>query len=267
MARAYTPGNNLPLLPWLAHMNRLWKTVHGGGPASLLQAGAGGNDAHRLHDGGGSSLRRARGQRRSFRGAVPRGGGNGRAFPLRRAAAWTCLPTSSGSWAIQTARRDHGGLRPAAARVTMTPHRAVAGRCSWPPARRLPRAGSCCANRRAYAREHCLGLHSHCGETVDEDAYSQEHFGMRPVEYFADCGWDFEGVWFAHGIHFTDEEVAWLGRAKDRRRPLSLREHAPGQRHLPGERSARGGREGGRSAWTAALRTIRATCWANCGRR
>ena len=26
MARAYTPGNNLPLLPWLAHMNRLWRT-------------------------------------------------------------------------------------------------------------------------------------------------------------------------------------------------------------------------------------------------
>ena len=25
MARAYTPGNNLPLLPWLAHMNRLWQ--------------------------------------------------------------------------------------------------------------------------------------------------------------------------------------------------------------------------------------------------
>ena len=25
MARAYTPGNNLPLLPWLAHMNRLWR--------------------------------------------------------------------------------------------------------------------------------------------------------------------------------------------------------------------------------------------------
>jgi 8-oxoguanine deaminase len=63
----------------------------------------------------------------------------------------------------------------------------------------------------AYARENGLGLHSHCGETADEDHYSQERFGARPVEYFADCGWDFEGVWFAHGIHFNDEEVAWLG--------------------------------------------------------
>lgn len=25
MARAYTPGNNLPLLPWLERMNKLWK--------------------------------------------------------------------------------------------------------------------------------------------------------------------------------------------------------------------------------------------------
>ena len=66
----------------------------------------------------------------------------------------------------------------------------------------------------AYAREHGLGLHSHCGETVDEDKFSQEKFGMRPVEYFADCGWDFEGVWYAHGIHFTDEEIAWLGARK-----------------------------------------------------
>ena len=66
----------------------------------------------------------------------------------------------------------------------------------------------------AYAREHRLGLHSHCGETVDEDRHSQEHFGMRPVEYFADCGWDFEGVWFAHGIHFNDEEVRWLGERR-----------------------------------------------------
>ncbi|MCH2036786.1 MAG: amidohydrolase family protein, partial [Puniceicoccaceae bacterium] len=26
MARAYTPGNNLPLLPWLKHMNKLWQS-------------------------------------------------------------------------------------------------------------------------------------------------------------------------------------------------------------------------------------------------
>ena len=30
MAQAYTPGNNLPLLPWLAHMNKLWKPLSRG---------------------------------------------------------------------------------------------------------------------------------------------------------------------------------------------------------------------------------------------
>ena len=48
MARAYTPGNNLPLLPWLTHMNKLWKPFREDdlalctklGPAELMLSGA-----------------------------------------------------------------------------------------------------------------------------------------------------------------------------------------------------------------------------------
>jgi 8-oxoguanine deaminase len=55
-------------------------------------------------------------------------------------------------------------------------------------------------------------LHTHLGETRDEDAYCLEHLGCRPVDYLEECGWLSDRVWLAHGIHFNDDEVARLGR-------------------------------------------------------
>jgi len=55
-------------------------------------------------------------------------------------------------------------------------------------------------------------LHTHLGETRDEDEYCLEHFACRPVDYLEECGWLSDRVWLAHGIHFTDEEVHRLGR-------------------------------------------------------
>jgi 8-oxoguanine deaminase len=55
-------------------------------------------------------------------------------------------------------------------------------------------------------------LHTHLGETRDENEYCLSHFGCRPVDYLEECGWLTDRVWLAHGIHFTDEEVARLGR-------------------------------------------------------
>ncbi|MEO8667119.1 MAG: 8-oxoguanine deaminase [Bauldia sp.] len=57
-------------------------------------------------------------------------------------------------------------------------------------------------------------LHTHLGETKDEDEYCLAHFGVRPVDYVEECGWLNERVWLAHGIHFTDDEVRRLGRHK-----------------------------------------------------
>jgi 8-oxoguanine deaminase len=55
-------------------------------------------------------------------------------------------------------------------------------------------------------------LHTHLGETRDENEYCLSHFGCRPVDYLEECGWLTERVWLAHGIHFNDEEIARLGR-------------------------------------------------------
>ncbi len=65
----------------------------------------------------------------------------------------------------------------------------------------------------ALARKHSVLLHTHLGETEDENDYCEKHFGQRPVDFLADLDWLADDVWLAHGIHFTDEEIARLGAA------------------------------------------------------
>ena len=60
------------------------------------------------------------------------------------------------------------------------------------------------------ARKKGVLLHTHLAETEDETAYCLEHYGVRPLELMERCGWAGRDVWFAHGIHFTDEELKRL---------------------------------------------------------
>lgn len=60
------------------------------------------------------------------------------------------------------------------------------------------------------ARRLKVRLHTHLAETKDEEQYTLSHFGMRPLEYMESLGWMGPDVWFAHGIHFTDEELKRL---------------------------------------------------------
>ncbi|WP_150522718.1 8-oxoguanine deaminase [Roseibium sediminis] len=63
------------------------------------------------------------------------------------------------------------------------------------------------------AEKHDCRLHTHLGETYDEDAFCIETFGCRPVDYLEECGWLNKRTWLAHGIHFNDDEVRRLGHA------------------------------------------------------
>lgn len=56
-------------------------------------------------------------------------------------------------------------------------------------------------------------LHTHLAETVDENDFCQASFGCRPLDYLEDCGWLTDRTWLAHGIHFTEAEIARLGKA------------------------------------------------------
>ena len=57
------------------------------------------------------------------------------------------------------------------------------------------------------ARSCGVRLHTHLAETTDEDEYCLRTHGKRPLELMED--WEFTGpdVSYAHGIHFTDEEL------------------------------------------------------------
>ena len=63
------------------------------------------------------------------------------------------------------------------------------------------------------ARVHGVRLHTHLGETRDENDFCTATFGMRPLDYLEDVDWLADDVWLAHGIHFTPAEIARLGAA------------------------------------------------------
>ena len=63
------------------------------------------------------------------------------------------------------------------------------------------------------ARQYGALLHTHLGETEDENRFCLRRFGMRPLDYLESVDWLAEDVWLAHGIHFLEEEVLKLGQA------------------------------------------------------
>jgi len=64
------------------------------------------------------------------------------------------------------------------------------------------------------ARKYGVKLHTHLGETIDEEDYCLETSKERPLEYMERLGWLGEDVFFAHGIHFNDQELKKLSDTK-----------------------------------------------------
>ncbi|MGR5175394.1 8-oxoguanine deaminase [Vibrio parahaemolyticus] len=64
------------------------------------------------------------------------------------------------------------------------------------------------------AKNESVMTHTHLCETLDEEDFCLEKFGMRPVDYLEDVGWLNERTWLAHGIHFNSEEIQRLGKVE-----------------------------------------------------
>ena len=60
------------------------------------------------------------------------------------------------------------------------------------------------------ARQYKVRLHTHLCETKDEENYMLAREGMRPLAFMETLGWLGPDVWYAHGIHFNDEELKLL---------------------------------------------------------
>jgi len=61
------------------------------------------------------------------------------------------------------------------------------------------------------ARRRGVRLHTHLAETIDEERFCQERFGVRPVDYLEELGWLGDDVWLAHCVHVNDAEIARFG--------------------------------------------------------
>ena len=60
------------------------------------------------------------------------------------------------------------------------------------------------------ARQYGVRLHTHLCETKDEENYMLAREGMRPLAFMETLGWLGKDVWYAHGIHFNDDELKLL---------------------------------------------------------
>ena len=64
------------------------------------------------------------------------------------------------------------------------------------------------------ARRLGVRLHTHLAETLDEERFCLERFGMRPAELMDAWGWVGDDVWFAHCVHLSDKDVRRLGETR-----------------------------------------------------
>lgn len=62
------------------------------------------------------------------------------------------------------------------------------------------------------ARKYNVRLHTHLCETFDENDFCIESYGKRPLDLMKECEMVGPDVFFAHGIHFNDEELKELQR-------------------------------------------------------
>jgi 8-oxoguanine deaminase len=63
---------------------------------------------------------------------------------------------------------------------------------------------------RDLARKRGVMLHTHLAETLEEEKFCIEKYGIRPVELMENLGWIGPDVWFAHVIHLNKNEMQRL---------------------------------------------------------
>ncbi|MGB9095998.1 8-oxoguanine deaminase [Erwinia sp.] len=63
------------------------------------------------------------------------------------------------------------------------------------------------------AEQWDVRLHTHLAETLDEEQFCLDRFGLRTVDYLDKVGWLGPRTWLAHGIHFNADEIKRLGAA------------------------------------------------------
>ena len=109
------------------------------------------------------------------------------------------------------------------------------------------------------AERYDCRLHTHLCQSLDEDVYAVETFGVRSVDLLEQAGWLSPRAWVAHGIHFNASEIERLGKARRQRLPLRRLRHGASAWASARPRSSRRRASPSGSASTARPPTIRRT--------
>ncbi|MCB8926973.1 MAG: 8-oxoguanine deaminase [Ardenticatenaceae bacterium] len=64
------------------------------------------------------------------------------------------------------------------------------------------------------ARAYGVRLHTHLAETLEEEEFCLETFGLRPVPYVESLGWTGDDVWHAHCVHMSQPEIELFGQTQ-----------------------------------------------------
>ena len=84
------------------------------------------------------------------------------------------------------------------------------------------------------ARERGVRLHTHLAETLDEEDYCREHFGVDAGRVHGVARLAGPDVWFAHAVHLDDASIATMAATGHGRRALPLVQRPPRRGHRPG---------------------------------
>jgi 8-oxoguanine deaminase len=57
------------------------------------------------------------------------------------------------------------------------------------------------------SKEYDVLIHTHVAETMDEEKFCLEKFGLRPVDYMEKLGWLNPRAWFAHLVWVNDSDI------------------------------------------------------------
>jgi cytosine/adenosine deaminase-related metal-dependent hydrolase len=60
------------------------------------------------------------------------------------------------------------------------------------------------------ARLRGVRLHTHVAETLEEQEFCKDRFGVRPVQFLEELGWLGGDVWLAHCVHLSSSDVRRL---------------------------------------------------------
>lgn len=64
------------------------------------------------------------------------------------------------------------------------------------------------------AKKWGVRMHTHLCETLDEENYCLDRYGVTPVDFIESLGWMSDNTWLAHMVHVSDAEIARLAKAK-----------------------------------------------------